>query len=130
MRICTPELQYEAEHRTKVAGTILTAAGTLVYGVTGKVLKIHQYTLSVLGTAMYSFNDAKPTGGTVHFGAYISSGLLTSPKTVAKSPYVPYPAYLMATSTKGSALCLGTYAIPPVLGTVLFNCVYTDADVS
>ena len=127
-RMSNFEVQYAARHPYKCAGTFMTAAGTLIPGVAGKILKVHQYNISVLGSIAYSLNDAKPTGGTVDWGGYISSGLITNPANDNPRPFVQYPACLCKTTNLGSALCLGTYVTAPVLGTVYFQAVYTDSD--
>lgn len=130
-KICTPELQYEAGHRTKTFGTYLTACGTIVPGVAGRIIVVHHYSLSSSGTAAWSFNNAKPTGGTVHYGGYLASNVTyLADKHV--SPYIPYPGYLCKTLQLGSALCLGTYAagFGSGAGTLFVNVVYTDSDVS
>ena len=123
------ELQYQSKHPYKTAGTFLTGVGSLIFGVTGKLLTIHQYSISVQGTLAYSLNDAKPTGGTVDFGGNMSSGIQGYDMSIVK-PFIPYPGYLCKTLQAGSALCLGTYVTAPTLGTVYFQAVYTDADAS
>lgn len=114
--------------RYKTAGTILEAAGTLLTpAVATNIIRIHQYSISANGTIVYSLNNAAPTGGTLDFGGYLNSGVVASPNPMfVNKPFVPYPGYLCKTSTVGSALCLGTYGIAPVLGTVHFQCVYSE----
>jgi len=123
------EAQYQSKHPYKTEGTFLTGVGSLIFGVTNKIIKVHQYSISVQGTLAYSLNNAKPTGGTVDFGGNISSGVQGYLTSIVK-PFIPYPGYLCKTSTLGSALCLGTYVSAPTLGTVYFQAVYTDADAS
>jgi hypothetical protein len=123
------ETQYQSKHPYKTTGTYMTGAGTLIAGITNKLLKIHQYSISAQGTIAYSLNDAKPTGGTVDWGGYLNGGVVASPNpTFVNKPFIPYPGYLCVTLQLGSALCLGTYVTAPVLGTVYFQAIYTDSD--
>ena len=125
------ELQYQSKHPYKTAGTVMTAAGTLIFGVANKVIKVHQYSISAQGTIAYSLNDSAPTRGTVDFGGYLNGGVVASANsTFVSKPFIPYPGYLCKTLLPGSALCLGTYVTAPILGTVYFQAVYTDADAS
>jgi len=127
LRISTPETQYAAQYPYKTWGTYMTGIGTLIPGVTGKLIKLHQYSLSVAGTIAFSLNNAKPLGGTVDYGGFLTGGVIASPSSLFNKPFVPYPGYLCATTQVGSALCLGTYTVP-TLGTVFFQAIYTDYD--
>jgi hypothetical protein len=117
--------------RYKTAGTFLTAAGTLLQpSGTANIIKVHQYTISAQGSLVYSFNDTKPTGGTIDFGGIVSSNVSGAYAPTIVKPFIPYPGYLCKTTTVGSALCLGTYVTAPTLGTVYFQAVYTDGDIT
>jgi hypothetical protein len=113
-------------------GTFMTAVGTLIPGVAGKVIKVHQYTISAQGTICYNLMDRIPLagGGTVDYGGYLNGGVIASPSSTTVKPFVPYPAYLCKTITAGSALCLGTYVTAGALGTVYFQALYTASDSS
>ena len=121
------ETQYQSKHPYKTAGTYMTAAGTLIAGVTNKVLKIHQYNISALGTIDYSLNNAKPTGGTIDWGMHLEYGVAAKDQWNIVKPFLPYPGCLCCTIQIGSALCLGTYG-SGIAGTVFFQAVYTDSD--
>ncbi len=107
-------------HVYDTLGTIMTAAGTLVQ-TASKIIKVHQFSVLTDGSLGWSFNDTKPTGGTVHTGGYFTQ------REGIVEPFIPYPAYHFKTSTAGSALCLGTYATG-ISGTAYINLVYTDDD--
>jgi hypothetical protein len=116
----------------KSAGTYLAGVGTLLSpsGPAG-IIKIHQYSISSQGTIAYMLNDSKPNGTMSDYGGYLNGGIVTSPNpSFVVKPFVPYPGYLCKTVNQGSALCLGTYVTAGALGTVYFQCVYTDSDTS
>lgn len=126
----SPEIKFVQQHRYTPFGTVLTAVGTVIAGVSGKVIKVHQYSVSVQGSLVYSLNNAKPTGGTVDFGAFVAAAVTGSGCPNIVKPFVPYPNYLCATTQQGSALCLGTYVTAPTLGTIYVQGLYTATDTS
>lgn len=126
----TDDQRYALAHRCTPFGTILTAVGTVITGVTGKIIKVHQYSISVEGTLNYNFCDAKPGGGTICHGGYASNIISNQPDFFTSTPYVPYPDYIFQTSNAGSAVCLGTWGTTAMAGTVRIQGLYTSTDTS
>ena len=127
----TDEQRYRLNHKCTPFGTVLTGIGTVITGTSGKIIKIHQYSISMEGTLCYNFDDTKPGGGTVNLGGYLNGGVVASPNpSFLVTPYVPYPDYLFQTTTAGSALCLGTWGTTAMAGTVRIQGLYTVTDSS
>ncbi len=124
----TDAQRYAYAYKGTPFGTVLTGTGTVITGTSGKIIKIHQYTVSMEGTVAYNFCNAKPGGGTVDHGAFLADNIATSANLV--KPYVPYPSYLCATTQAGSSLCLGTWGTTAMAGTVRIQGLYTATDSS
>ena len=110
-------------HDYHALGTYYTDIGTIVQTAT-KLIKVHHYRASTDGTWAFSFVDNMNGGGTVDFGWLINQreGMIT--------PFVPYPGYLLKTTTAGSALFLGSWPSVPCNGTLRLSLIYTDDDVA
>jgi hypothetical protein len=124
----TDEQRYNFFHRCTPFGTVLTGVGTVISGTSGKVIKLHQYTMSMEGTLAYNFCVAKPGGGTINHGAFLADNIATSANLT--TPFVPYPNYICATTAAGSALCLGTWGTTAMAGTVRIQGLYSATDSS
>ena len=123
--------RYRYAYKTTPFGTVMTAIGTVIAGASGKIIKVHQYTMSMEGTVAYNFCNAKPGGGTVNHGGYLNGGVVASANPAfLVTPYVPYPDYICATTQAGSALCLGTWGTTGMDGTLRIQGLYTVTDSS